>query len=375
MSTPAADTIPFVDLVAQYRRYQGEIDQAISATLSTSGFIGGPALARFEKAFAEFCGAKYAVGCGNGTDAIYLALRAMGIGPGHEVIVPVNTFIATSEAVTMAGAKPVFVDVDETYSLIDISKIEAAITPRTKAIIPVHLYGQLVDMPRLMALAAKHGLEVVEDCAQAHGALLDGKKAGTWGRAGCFSFYPGKNLGAYGDAGGLITNDSALADSVRRIANHGRADKFGHQIEGVNSRLDGLQAGILEAKLRHLETWSMERRQAAKRYDALLKPVQGVIVPEVRVEGAHVFHLYVVRVKDRDGLRKLMDSRNIQSGIHYPIPLHLLGAYAHYQQGEGTFPVAEMLAKEIVSLPMFPELVEAQQVRVVQAIQDHLGVK
>jgi dTDP-4-amino-4,6-dideoxygalactose transaminase len=373
MNNTTNETIPFVDLVAQYKRHKSDLDRAIQATLETSAFIGGPALTRFEKSFAEFCGAKYAVGCGNGTDAIYLALRGMGVTCGDEVIVPVNTFIATAEAVTMAGARPVFVDVDEVHSHIDLDKIEAAITPRTKVIIPVHLYGQLVDMPRLMAIANKHGLQVVEDCAQAHGAILEGKKAGSWGKAGCFSFYPGKNLGAYGDGGGVVTDDAALADSVRRIANHGRADKFGHLVEGVNSRLDGLQAAILEAKLPHLETWSMDRRQAAKRYDALLAGVPGAIGPKVRVEGGHVFHLYVVRVPDRDGLRKLMDSRSIQSGIHYPIPLHLLGAYAHHNLPEGSFPVAELLAKEIVSLPMFPEITEAQQVRVVQAIKDHLG--
>jgi dTDP-4-amino-4,6-dideoxygalactose transaminase len=363
--------IPFVDLVAQYHRHQEELDRAVREVISSSAFIGGPALGRFEKAFAEMCGVQHCVGCGNGTDAIYLALRGLGIGAGDEVICPVNTFIATSEAITQSGAKPVFVDVDERMALIDPARIESAITPRTKAIMPVHLYGQLADVDAISAIAKKHGLLMLEDSAQAHAAAWQGKRAGSFGRAATFSFYPGKNLGAYGDAGAVVTDDAALAEKVRKLANHGRADKFGHEMEGVNSRLDGLQAAILEVKLRHLETWTAERREAAKRYTEMLAGTAGVILPAVRHEGGHVFHLYVIRVKDRDGLRKRMTERDIQSGIHYPTPLHLLKAYEHHGLKKGGFPIAEKLAEEIVSLPIFPEITEAQQARVVEVVKEH----
>ena len=364
--------IPFVDLVGQYQRHKSEIDAAIQGVIESTAFIGGAALKRFEKSFSEFCGTKHTVGCANGTDAIYLALRGLGVGAGDEVITAANTFIATAEAISMTGAKPVFVDVDDRYATMDPSKLEAAITKNTKAIVPVHLYGQLVEMDEGLAVAKKHNLFVVEDSAQAHGATEGKKRAGSFGDAGCFSFYPGKNLGAYGDAGGMVTNDDALADRVRRIANHGRADKFGHDVEGVNSRLDGLQAAILEVKLRHLEMWTDERRKAAKRYDALLAGLDGIRLPDVRKEGAHVFHLYVVRLADRDGLRKKLDAANIQSGIHYPTPLHLLGAYAHLGLGVGSFPVAEKMADEIMSLPISPEISEGQQARVAEVVRAHL---
>jgi dTDP-4-amino-4,6-dideoxygalactose transaminase len=369
------ETVPFVDLVGQYRRYQEEIDAAIRATIESAAFIGSPANTRFEEAFARYCGAKYCVGVANGTDALYLILRAMGVGRGDEVILPVNTFIATAEAVTMAGAKVVLADVDERTSLIDPAAIEAAITSSTKVIMPVHLYGQLADMTAIGAIAAKRGLAVVEDSAQAHGAELDGKRAGSFGVATGFSFYPGKNLGAYGDAGAIVTSDAALADKTRRTANHGRAEKFGHEFPGVNSRLDGIQAAILEVKLKHLDTWIMERRRAARRYDELLRDVPGVILPGVRDERAHVFHLYVVRVKDRDGLKKHFAERNIQSGIHYPTPLHLLPAYADLGYRAGSFPVAEKIGPEIISLPLSPEITEEQQRRVVTAMREFLGSK
>ncbi len=372
MTASRPETIPFVDLAGQYRRHQAELDAAIQAVLESAAFIGGPALGRFEKAFAEMCGVEHCVGCGNGTDAIYLTLRALGVGAGDEVIAPVNTFIATTEAISMTGARPVFVDVDERHALIDPALVERAITPRTKAIVPVHLYGQLADMDAIGTLAKQHQLAVVEDSAQAHAATWKGRRAGAFGHAACFSFYPGKNLGAYGDAGAVVTGDAGLAETIRKIANHGRADKFGHEVEGVNSRLDGLQAAILEVKLRHLETWTAERRSAAKRYTEMLTGVAGVILPAVREEGAHVFHLYVIRVKDRDGLRKRLTDRNIQSGIHYPTPLHLLKAYAHLGHAKGAFPVAEKLAEEIVSLPIFPEITEAQQARVVAVVKEHV---
>lgn len=367
------ETIPFVDLKGQYRRYQDDLLAAIHETLDNTAFIGGPALKRFEAGFAELCGTRHCVGVGNGTDAIYLALRALGVGEGDEVITAANTFIATSEAITMTGAKPVFVDVRDDTALIDLELAEAAVTEHTKAIIPVHLYGQLVPMGEVAAFAKKHELFVVEDAAQAHAAVEDGLRAGAAGDAGCFSFYPGKNLGAYGDAGGVVTNDENIASKIRMTANHGRADKFGHVMEGVNSRMDGLQAAILEVKLKHLETWTAERRAAAKRYDALLAGVEQVRLPTVRKEGAHVFHLYVIRVADRDGLRKHLGAQNIQSGIHYPVPLHLLKAYEHLGYKEGSFPVAEKMATEICSLPISPEITEAQQARVADAVKAFVG--
>ncbi len=367
------DTIPFVDLVGQYHRYKQELDDAIRATLESAAYIGGPALGRFEKAFAEMCGVKHAIGVANGTDAIELALRGLGVKAGDEVIVPANTFIATAEGVVHAGAKPVFVDVDERTAHLRLDLAEKAITAKTKAIIPVHLYGQLVEMSPLLALAKQRNLFVIEDAAQAHAAIENGKRAGAAGHAGCFSFYPGKNLGAYGDAGAIVTNDDRLADFMRRFANHGRADKFGHDLIGRNSRLDGMQAAILDVKLRHLETWTRERREAAKRYDRLLASIPGITLPVVRNEGAHVFHLYVIRVnEDRDALRKHLDAKNIQSGIHYPHPLHLLPAFAHLDHREGDFPVSERLAKEIVSLPMSPELSEEQQQRVADAVREYM---
>lgn len=367
------ETVPFVDLKGQFDRYEEELLAAIRDTLASTAFIGGPALRRFEAGFAELCGTKHCVGVGNGTDAIYLALRALGVGHGDEVITAVNTFIATAEAISMTGAKPVFVDVHDDTALMNLELAEAAITDRTKAIVPVHLYGQLVPMAEVTALARKHGLLVVEDAAQAHAAIEDGVRAGAAGDAGCFSFYPGKNLGAYGDAGGVVTHDEALASKLRMIANHGRADKFGHVMEGVNSRLDGLQAAILEVKLKHLETWTAERRAAAKRYDELLAGLPQVDLPTVRKEGAHVFHLYVVRLKARDGLREALGAANIQSGIHYPVPLHLLKAYEHLGYGEGSFPVAERMAKEICSLPISPEITEAQQTRVADVVRAFVG--
>ncbi len=361
--------VPLVDLVAQYHRYRGELDAAIREVLETGAFIGGPALKTFEADFAAWCGAPHAVGVGNGTDALYLILRALGVGPGDEVIVPANTFIATAEAAGLTGATPVFVDVDEASQLVDPAAVEAAITERTRAVMAVHLFGQLAPMARLAAICEARGLHLIEDSAQAHGARLGDRRAGALGVAAGFSFYPGKNLGAYGDGGAVTTADAELADRIRRLANHGRADKFGHEVEGVNSRLDGLQAAILGAKLRHLDTATAERQAAARRYDALLEGVPGVRRPTVLDPDGHVFHLYVIRVPDRDGLLAHLKADGIGAGIHYPQPLHLLGAYAHLGQTEGSLPVAERLAREILSLPMFPELTEAQQRRVVDSVR------
>ncbi len=366
------ETIPFVDLVGQYHRYKDELDAAISGVLETAAFIGGKHVAAFEAAFSDYCGGKHAVGVGNGTDALYLTLRGLGLGASDEVIIPANTFIATAEAVSMTGAKPVFVDVVESTALIDPALVEAAITERTKAIMPVHLYGQLVPMQPVLDIAEKHDLVVIEDAAQAHGAETGGKRAGTFGKAAGFSFYPGKNLGAYGDGGAMVTDDAKLADKVRRLANHGRAQKYGHDMEGVNSRLDGLQAAILGVKLKHLETATKERQAAAARYDELLKDVVGVTTPTVLEKSAHVFHLYVIRVEDRGGLRQHLVDNKIQCGVHYPIPLHQQPAYEHLGYQTGAFGVSERLSQEILSLPMSPELTEAQQERIVGAVKSFM---
>lgn len=367
------EKIPLVDLVGQYQRYKEELDIAIHKILDTGAFIGGKTVSDFEAAFAKFCGTKYSVGVGNGTDALYLIFRALGLGQGDEVIVPANTFIASAEAIGMTGATPVFVDVDPDTALIDPKCAAAAVTDRTKAILPVHLYGQLVPMEPILELARKHNFHVVEDSAQAHGAERDGTRAGAYGVASGFSFYPGKNLGAYGDGGAVTTNDTALEDKVRRIANHGRAEKYMHDMEGVNSRLDGIQAAVLGTKLRHFEEATEERRVAAARYQEMLDGVAGLKRPTIISRQAHVFHLYVVEVDDREALSSFLKERNIFSGVHYPVPLHLQPAYSHLEKGEGDFPHSERMASRILSLPLFPEITEAQQERVVAGVKEFLG--
>ncbi|MBI4821359.1 MAG: DegT/DnrJ/EryC1/StrS family aminotransferase [Deltaproteobacteria bacterium] len=364
-------TIPFVDLARQFESIRAEIESAVATVMKEASFIGGPHLARFEAAFAAHTGVKHAVGVGNGTDALYLILRALGIGAGDEVLVPANTFIATAEAVGLTGAKPVFVEVRDDDALIDLEKAGSKVTARTKAMMPVHLYGQLVDIEGCQAFAKEHGLVMIEDSAQAHAARVGNKRAGSFGRAAGFSFYPGKNLGAYGDAGAVTTDDDELAARVRKLANHGRSEKYGHELEGVNSRLDGLQAAILDVKLKHLDAWTARRQTLAKRYDSLLSDVRGVRTPTTHRSEGHVFHLYVIRLaKGRDGLRAFMKDRKIESGVHYPIPLHLQRAYQHLGYDKGAFPVAERWSEEIVSLPMSADLSEAEQDRVVAAVRD-----
>jgi len=367
------EKIPLVDLVGQYQRYKEELDTAIHKILETGAFIGGKTVKDFESAFAKFCGTKYSVGVGNGTDALYLIFRALGLGQGDEVILPANTFIASAEAIGMTGATPVFVDVDPDTALIDVRCATAAVTDRTKAILPVHLYGQLVPMEPILELAQKHNLHVVEDSAQAHGAERDGTRAGAYGIASGFSFYPGKNLGAYGDGGAVTTNNPELEDKVRRIANHGRAEKYMHDMEGVNSRLDGIQAAVLGTKLRHFEQATEERRVAAARYQEMLDGVTGLKRPTIISRQAHVFHLYVVEVDDREALGGFLRQRNIFSGVHYPVPLHLQPAYSHLEKGEGDFPHSERMASRILSLPLFPEITEAQQERVVSGVKEFFG--
>jgi dTDP-4-amino-4,6-dideoxygalactose transaminase len=363
--------IPLVDLKAQYESIKGEIDKAISDVISKTAFIGGPFVRDFETAFAAFCGAKHCIGVGNGTDAIFLTLKAMGIGRGDEVITAANSFIATSEAITMSGAGVVFVDIrPDTYN-IDPEKIEEKITSRTKAIIPVHLYGRPADMDPILKLARRHGLKVIEDAAQAHGAKYKGRTVGTLADAACFSFYPGKNLGAYGDAGAVLTNDDVLALTVRMLANHGRVAKYDHEFEGVNSRMDGLQAAILKAKLTHLPAWTAMRRANAKRYSLLLKETPGLATPVETEDVKSAYHLYVIRVKGdaRKKLQEHLHSYGISSGIHYPIALPSLKAYKYLNISGIDIPEAQRASREILSLPMYPELDGVQISFVTKIIQ------
>ncbi len=351
--------VPFVDLYAQYHSISEEINVAIKSVINDSAFIGGYYAKRFEEAFAAYCKAKHCVGVGNGTDAIYVALRALEVGPGDEVITVANSFIATSEAITLTGARVVFVDCDpETYN-IDVEKVSAAITPRTKAIVPVHLYGWPADMTALQQIAEKHGLFLVEDAAQAHGAEIGGHRVGTFGKLACFSFYPGKNLGAYGDAGAIVTDDEALAVRCRMIANHGRIQKYDHDFEGINSRMDGIQGAILFAKLGHLEEWTEKRRSRAARYNELLQG-SGVITLNVAPEKRHVYHLFVVRVPGRDAIQATLKEAGIATGVHYPIALPSLAAYRYLGHKPEDFPIANRYAGEILSLPMFPEMTDEQ---------------
>jgi dTDP-4-amino-4,6-dideoxygalactose transaminase len=367
--------IPLVDLKSQYESIKGEINQAISEVLSSTAFIGGTYVGSFESAFAKFCNVRHCIGVGNGTDALFIALKCLGIGDGDEVITVANSFIATSEAVTQTGAKVVFVDINPKTYNIDTNKLEEKITSRTKAIIPVHLYGQPADMDPILDLAKKYHLKVIEDAAQAHGAVYKGKTIGSIGNMACFSFYPGKNLGAYGDAGAIVTSDDVLAKKARMFANHGRIDKYDHEIEGVNSRLDGLQAAILGVKLKHLPVWSEARRGNAYLYNEHLKEA-GLILPGEIANVEAVYHLYVVRTK-KDLRQKLQDhlkSKGISTGIHYPISLPNLKAYSHLKHDKNDFPEATRASEEILSLPMYPELRRAQVQFIADTIRE-LGLK
>jgi len=360
--------IPFVDLHAQYLSIKEEVDNAIADTIRETAFIGGGRIKQFEEAFAAYLGVKHVVACANGTDSLEMLMQAMGIGKGDEVIIPALSWISTGEIVGTAGATPVFVDIEEEFFTLDPDLIEAAITPRTKAIIPVHLYGQAANMPAIMAIAKKHGLKVIEDCAQSHGAMIDGQMTGTFGDAASYSFYPGKNLGAYGDAGCVATNDTVLADMVRMIANHGQKGKHNHQMEGRNSRLDGLQAAILSAKLPHLGKWTQARIENAKAYDGLLSRT-GVACPQVRPNSRHVFHLYVVRSNDRAALQKMLTEQGIETSVHYPTAMPFMPCYAHFGHTEADFPVAAEYQHKILSLPMYPELTREQMKAVSAAIE------
>jgi dTDP-4-amino-4,6-dideoxygalactose transaminase len=345
--------IPLVDLKAQYIALKPEIDAAIQNVLDTTAFILGPQVDSFEKSFAAYCGTDHCVAMGNGTDATVLALEALGVGRGDEVITVSHTFIATAEGISEIGAVPVFVDIQPDTLLMDVSKIEAAITPRTKAIVPVHLYGQTVDMDPLLKIAQKHGLKVVEDACQAHGAEYKGRRAGSMGDVATFSFYPGKNLGAYGDGGAIVTNRPEVAEWIRRKRNHGRANKYTHDFVGRNSRMDGIQGAVLNVKLPYLDGWNADRRAIASRYDALLAPL-GIRRVATHEGALPVYHLYVVRVVNRDRILANLKEDGVEAGIHYPVPLHLQKAYSHLGLKKGCLPITETAADEILSLPLWP---------------------
>jgi dTDP-4-amino-4,6-dideoxygalactose transaminase len=362
--------VPLVDLQANYKPIQDEVREAVNSVMEKCNFILGKEVQDFEASFAKYCGVKYAIGVANGTDALHLAARVLGIGPGDEVLIPANTFIATALGVAYSGAKPVPVDIDPSTFLMDNSKIEKAITPRTKAIMPVHLFGRMVDMDPVLDIARRKNLVVIEDAAQGHGAELRGKRAGSVGAIGSFSFYPGKNLGCFGDGGALTTNDENLRAKLEALRNYGSPKKYHHPILGYNSRLDTMQAAILSVKLRRLDQYNHSRYQLAKRYNQALAPVREIILPQIPESGSHIFHLYVIRTKKRDALLAFLNERGIGAGIHYPSPIHLHGAFESLGYRKGSFPVAEQLCDEILSLPIYPELSDQQFDHVVSTVKD-----
>jgi dTDP-4-amino-4,6-dideoxygalactose transaminase len=359
MSTPST-SIPFVDLKAQYASIRSEIQAAVAGVLDHAQFVLGPEVKAFEEDFARFSQTKYALGISNGLDALRIALAAIDVGHGDEVVVPANSFIATALAVTGVGAKPVFADCDKRTYEIDPAAAEAAITPRTKAIIPVHLTGMAADMDKINAIAAKKNLRVIEDAAQSQGATYKGKACGGLGLIGCTSFFPGKNLGAYGDAGGITTNDADLAKKMDMLRNYGQEQKYHHAVKGLNCRLDTLQAAILRVKLKHLPAWNEARRKHAKVYTERLKGVGDLQFQHIPAECIPIYHLYIIETAKRDALKNFLTERGVMVGIHYPIPIHLQPAYAEMGFKKGAMPNAEYLAEHMLSLPIYPELSETQ---------------
>jgi len=406
--------IPFLDLKTQFREIEHEVLPMVKEAMENAAFIGGPQVSGFETEFAAFCESKYCAGVNSGTDAIRFALMAAGVGPGDEVITVPHTFIATTEAISQVGARPVFVDIDpKTYNM-DPKKLEEYLTRRLgvgststqkqepstqhpahstrhpasgtqhqepglqqqpKAVLPVHIYGQPADMDPILEIAKKNNLVVIEDACQAHGSLYKGRKAGSMGLVGCFSFYPGKNLGAYGEGGAVVTQSEEIASKIRMIRDHGQAKKYYHDLEGYNGRLDAIQAGVLRIKLKRLANWNESRRRNAQYYNELLSQIKGVTVPREMDGCRHVYHLYVILVDDRDGLQKYLNEKGVGTGLHYPVPLHLQKAYADRGYKEGDFPVTESVAKRLLSLPMFPELTKAQIEYVAQNIRDFMSKK
>jgi len=367
--------VPFLDLDEQNRRIAPACKAAIEGVISRSQFILGPAVQRFEAAFAQYVGTQHCVGLNNGTSALQLALHACDIGPGDEVITTPHTWISTTWAISYVGAKPVYVDVDPRTFMMNPALVEQAITSRTKAILPVHLYGQACDLGRLTKIADQHGLILIEDAAQAHGAKYQGRTVGSVGRVGCFSFYPGKNLGAFGEAGAIVTNDDAIAARVRRLRDHAQDGRHHHVEIGYNARMEGIQGAVLDAKLPHLDAWNTARRRHAARLSSLLANVPGLSLPTTQDPAGHVWHLYVVLLDgvDRDALMKQLADRGIATAIHYPTPVPFQPAYAHLGYRRGDFPVAEDVTSRCLSLPMFPELRDEQLVHAAETLKDCLG--
>jgi len=359
--------IPFVDLKAQYAGIKDEVNVAIQGILESCQFTLGSEVAAFEEEFASYCQAQYGIGVNTGTSALHLALLAAGIGPGDEVITVPFTFVATVAAIYYTGATPVFVDINPRTFTIDVKAIESAITERTKAILPVHLYGQPADMDPILEIAKRHGLVVIEDAAQAHGAEYKGKRVGSIGDMGCFSFYPGKNLGAYGEGGMVVTSNAEYTRTIRMLRDWGAEQKYHHVLKGYNFRLEGIQGAVLRVKLRYLEKWTEARRAAAAYYDELLSD-SGVQTPEAMSYARHVYHVYAIRTQQRSEWQQALQAKGIQTGIHYPIPVHLLPAYADLGYSKGDFPHAEQAANEVLSLPMFAELSRAQCEEVCEAV-------
>jgi dTDP-4-amino-4,6-dideoxygalactose transaminase len=361
--------VPFLDLKAAHLPLRKELNAAIQEVIEASAFAGGPFVAAFEADFARYCNNRCAVGVSNGTDALLLTLKALGVGSGDEVLTVPNSFMATAEAITLAGATPVFVDVDEYSYTLDPAALAKALTPRTKAIMPVHLFGHPADMDPILAFAREHGLAVIEDAAQAHGAEYKGCRVGTLGYAAAFSFYPGKNLGAFGEAGAVLTHNEELAEKIRILRDHGQVRKYEHALVGTNARMDGIQAAVLSVKLRHLTVANALRRKHAAYYDAALAGLPGVRLPCVGASVRHVYHVYALRVPRRDRVLRELADLGIQCGIHYPVPIHLQTAYRSLGYAQGAFPVAEQCAKEFLSLPMFPELTTDQLAAVVSGLE------
>ncbi|MBL0373813.1 DegT/DnrJ/EryC1/StrS family aminotransferase [Rhizobium sp. KVB221] len=361
--------IPFLDLKAQYASIKDEVDAAVLGVLASAQYVLGEEVAEFEREFAAYCGTKHAVAVNTGTSALHLALIAAGVGPGDEVITVPFTFVATASAVCYVGARPVFVDVEPITLTMAPEKLEAAITPRTKAIVPVHLYGQMADMGEIAAIAARHGIPVIEDACQAHGAEYRGQRAGSIGALGCFSFYPGKNLGACGEGGIAVTDNDDHATMLRILRDWGQEQRYHHVLKGFNYRMDGIQGAILRVKLRHLEDWTNARRAHAARYSHLLKGLVDLVPPVEAPGRRHVYHVYAVRSRDRDSLARTLHSAGIQTGLHYPIPVHLQKAHADLGYQSGDFPAAERAAREVLSLPIYPEMTARQVEQVAASVE------
>ncbi len=365
--------IPFVDLYAQYQTIKEEVDSVIRDVIQKSLFVRGPYVDKFEQMFADMMESKYCVSCANGTDSLYIAMVALGVKPGDEVLAPAHSWISTTETITQAGGKVVFCDTDEDTFTIDPKSVEEKITPNTVGVIPVHLYGQPADMDAIMSIAKKHNLWVLEDCAQAHLARYKGQLVGTFGDVASFSFYPGKNLGAMGDAGAVVTNDQALAEKMATFARHGGLKKGDHKVEGINSRLDGLQAAILSVKLPHLVKWTAQRQERAARYSELLSPLAGIKIPTIAEAREHVWHLYVIKSSERDGLANYLNKSGVQTVINYPIALPFLPAYSRFNHQSADFPNAFKNQSEILSLPIYPELDDEQMDRVTGLISEYFS--